>query len=409
MKRTKNLIRILSLASLLTISISSLTFAGEWKLDNNGWWYQNHDGTYKTDGCQYIDGNHDGIAELYYFDKNGYLFPNTETPSGWKVNSDGIITDRGEPVTHKIYTAKDKWDYKADIPQDFPLKGKMDRYLCYQKSEIMVWRWSGAHFPCELCASQGISVPSGMSPNVFVDYMAVTDKDISYHAGLSGFSISALARLAGYPLTDSYSYLPETEELIDEILKFMNSFDWRNASDLEKATRICNRIHTASYDYDAANEAFTTGWSESLSYGAYGCLVKGNAVCQGYTEAATLLGFAVGLKTFEMGDIGHSYPLFLVDGVWLANEPTTKHKYFTIANVYEYNPGYKLMLQQGDTSDFTDVTKYQAIGQYCYQTGYVMPTAETLGQTGCQSKFGLVGRSAGAIEEDLYYFKSEYN
>ena len=44
---------------------------------------------------------------------------------------------------------------------------------------------------------------------------------------------------------------------------FMNSFDWRNASDLEKATRICNRIHQASYDHDAANEADTTGWSNS--------------------------------------------------------------------------------------------------------------------------------------------------
>ena len=70
----------------------------------------------------------------------------------------------------------------------------------------------------------------------------------------------------------------------------MNSFDWRNASDLEKATRICKRIHQASYDHDAANEATTTGWSNSVSYGAYGCLVNGKAVCQGYTEAAGLLG-----------------------------------------------------------------------------------------------------------------------
>ena len=74
-----------------------------------------------------------------------------------------------------------------------------------------------------------------------------------------------------------------------------------------------------------------------------------------------------------MGDIGHTYPLFLVDGIWLANEPTTQDKYFTVANVYEYNPGYRLMLQVGNTSDFNDVTKYQTIGQYCIQTGYTMP------------------------------------
>ena len=180
----------------------------------------------------------------------------------------------------------------------------------------------------------------------------------------------------------------------------MNSFDWRNASDLEKATRICNRIHKASYDNDAANEAATTGWSNSLSYGAYGCLVNGKAVCQGYTEAAKLLSYAVGIKNFEMGDVGHTYPLFLVDGIWLANEPTTQNKYFTVADVYEYNPGYRLMLQLGDTSDFTDeASKYQMIGEYCYKTGYQIPDASQV------SKFGSTRTVFGKTAID---FNSSY-
>lgn len=407
MKRRKNLIKILSVVSIFSISISSTVFAGEWKSNECGQWYQNHDGTYKKDGCQYIDGNNDGIAELYYFDKDGYLFPNTKTPSGWTVNSDGmIITADGNLVTRQIKTDKDRINYKANIPDSFPLQGKMDNYFCYQDSEMLIWRWNDAHFPCEKCAKEGIVVPDGMSNYGFSQYMAVKDQDISYLAGLSGFSICALGRLAGYPLTASDSYSPEVEELIGEVLEFMNSFDWKNASDLEKATRICDRIQQASYDWDAANEAYTTGWSESLSYGAYGCLVKGKAVCQGYEEAATLLGFAVGLKTYGMGDIGHIYPIFLVDGIWLANEPTTHNKYFTIANVYEYNPAYRMMLQLGDTSEFTDITKYQMIGQYCIQTGYVMPDEESLKITPYMSKLGVI--SDGASGTNVYLFKPEY-
>ena len=151
---------------------------------------------------------------------------------------------------------------------------------------------------------------------------------------------------------------PETQQLLGEVKAFMNSFDWRNASDLEKATRICERIHQADYDYDAANEAYETGWSDSLSYGAYGCLVKGKAVCQGYTEAAILLGKVVGITTAEMGDVGHTYPVFLVDGVWLGNEPTTKDKYLIVEDVYRKNI----------------IGTTQMLGDYCEKTGYTIPT-----------------------------------
>ena len=225
-------------------------------------------------------------------------------------------------------------------------------------------------------------VPAGMTGLSYVYQKAVEDKNATYLVGTSGNGIDVLAKLAGLPATASMG-TAEVNNLANEVETFLNSFDWRNASDLEKATRICNRIHKASYDYDAANEADTTGWSNSLSYGAYGCLVNGKAVCQGYTEAANLLAMCVGLQTMEMGDVGHTYPLFLVDGVWLANEPTTQNKYFTVADVYEYNPGYRMMLQLGDTSEFTDeASKYQVIGEYCYKTGYQIPDASQV------SKFG---------------------
>ncbi len=64
-------------------------FAGQWKSDHVGWWYQNDNGSYPADCWQWIDGNNDGIAECYYFDQTGYLLTNTTTPDQYQVNADG--------------------------------------------------------------------------------------------------------------------------------------------------------------------------------------------------------------------------------------------------------------------------------------------------------------------------------
>lgn len=384
----KNFVKVLTLATLLSTFYPLTSFAGEWKSDNNGWWYQNDDGSYPKNTWQWIDGNKDGISESYYFNENGYLLTNT-TKDGCTVNGDGAWTVNGVVQTQGQKVASNT---AQSYDAQYPLKGRVENYLDSYDGNY-VWYWTGLNM-----IRKGV-VPAGMTGLSYVDQKAVEDKNATYHAGLSGYSIDVLAKLAGLPATTSMG-TAEVNNLANEVETFLNSFDWRNASDLEKATRICNRIHKASYDNDAANEAITTGWSNSLSYGAYGCLVKGKAVCQGYTEAANLLAMCVGLQTMEMGDVGHTYPLFLVDGVWLANEPTTQNKYFTVADVYEYNPGYRLMLQLGDTSDFTDEgSKYQMIGDYCYKTGYQIPDASQV------SKFGSTRTVFGKTAID---FNSSY-
>lgn len=81
--------RILTAAFLLSFSLTTTAFAGTWKQDTSGWWYQNDDGSYPKSIWQWIDGNGDGIAESYCFDANGYLYTNTTTPDGYTVNRDG--------------------------------------------------------------------------------------------------------------------------------------------------------------------------------------------------------------------------------------------------------------------------------------------------------------------------------
>lgn len=391
----KGFIKVLTATALLSMLASSTVFAGQWKSDNNGWWYQNDDGSYPTNTWQWIDGNGDGVSESYYFNENGYMLTNTVTPDNYTVNADGAWTVNGIVQTQGQSTATNP---VQNYDEQYPLKGRVEKYFGISKLEgesgYLVPYWNSTHV-----IREGV-VPAGMTGMTYIFQKAVEDKDISYLYPTGGYNLSVLGILAGFPAKTPSTDKPETTELLNEVKAFMNSFDWKNASDLEKATRICNRIHQASYDHDAANEATTTGWSNSVSYGAYGCLVKGKAVCQGYTEAAGLLGYAVGLKTFEMGDIGHTYPLFLVDGIWLANEPTTQDKYFTVANVYEYNPIYRTMLMTGaDTSNYTSKDKYQVIGDYCYNTGYTMPD---------EAQVRKFGNTRTVFDKIAIDFKSEY-
>lgn len=343
----KSFVKVATITVALSMLIPSTVFAGQWKQEGSTWKYQNDDGSYVTNNWQWIDGNGDGISESYYFNENGYMLASS-TKDGYTVNADGAWTVNGVVQTQGQPTAANP---VQNYDEQYPLKGRVEKYLGNEDG-LLCWYWTGPHV-----IREGI-VPAGMTGITYRNQKAIEHRDPVYHVGLSGRGVDVLAKLSGYPYKNSSSDTPEANALLNEVKEFMNSFDWRNASDLEKATRICNRIHEASYDHDAANEAQTTGWSESPSYGAYGCLVNGKAVCQGYTEAANLLAICVGLQTMEMGDVGHTYPVFLVDGVWLGNEPTTQNKYFVVEDVYRKNV----------------IGTYQMLGQYCEATGYTVPT-----------------------------------
>lgn len=80
--------------------------AGQWMRDDTGWWWLDDDGTYPRNWSRWLDGNQDGIYELYYFDENGYLYTDTvlfdgTTPvdaSGAALGPDGqVLTERCDP------------------------------------------------------------------------------------------------------------------------------------------------------------------------------------------------------------------------------------------------------------------------------------------------------------------------
>ncbi|MDO4324714.1 MAG: hypothetical protein Q4E24_01550 [bacterium] len=91
----KHMKKVLVASLLMSVSMHSLVYAGEWKQDNIGWWWQEEDGSYPTNSWKWLDGNKDGIAECYYFGDQGYMLANTAV-EGYTVNADGAWTVDGE-------------------------------------------------------------------------------------------------------------------------------------------------------------------------------------------------------------------------------------------------------------------------------------------------------------------------
>lgn len=102
----------LGLVATMCLSCSFFTYAAEWKRNDIGWWWETRFGTYPTNSWCWIDGNHDGIMENYYFDENGYLLVNTTTPDNYTVNENGAKVVDGkvyQTESHGIYFYSDGW------------------------------------------------------------------------------------------------------------------------------------------------------------------------------------------------------------------------------------------------------------------------------------------------------------
>lgn len=103
---------VLGLTVAMSLSLPLLSYAGEWKQNAIGWWWETSFGTYPTNSWCWIDGNHDKIQERYYFDENGYLLVNTTTPDNYTVNENGACVIDGEVCQSKtdtIYFRSEKW------------------------------------------------------------------------------------------------------------------------------------------------------------------------------------------------------------------------------------------------------------------------------------------------------------
>lgn len=81
--------RFLLITGVAVMAMSSSVFAGSWRQNQIGWYWEEKDGTYPAASWQWLDGNQDGVSECYYFDETGYLLTDTITPDGHQVDGEG--------------------------------------------------------------------------------------------------------------------------------------------------------------------------------------------------------------------------------------------------------------------------------------------------------------------------------
>ena len=81
--------KVLLITGAAVLAMCSTAFAGTWKEDQTGWYWEEADGTYPASAWTWIDGNQDGVAECYYFNGEGYLLTGTTTPDGHQVDGEG--------------------------------------------------------------------------------------------------------------------------------------------------------------------------------------------------------------------------------------------------------------------------------------------------------------------------------
>ena len=100
-----NLQKLVALGSATlacTATLSLTAFAGNWVSDAKGWWYDFGNGTWPSSSWQWIDGNNDGTAECYYFDRFGYCILIGATPDGYQVNENGAWIENGAVQTRNV-------------------------------------------------------------------------------------------------------------------------------------------------------------------------------------------------------------------------------------------------------------------------------------------------------------------
>lgn len=93
----KKLIKLIAAVGFMLAIMTSTAFAAGWTVGQDGtgrWWYDLGNGQYysaadEVPEWQWLDGNQDGTAECYAFDRNGWMYAGTATPDGYTVNADG--------------------------------------------------------------------------------------------------------------------------------------------------------------------------------------------------------------------------------------------------------------------------------------------------------------------------------
>lgn len=190
----------------------------------------------------------------------------------------------------------------------------------------------------------------------------------------------AFWQLAGFSYETSYSksngkyyYLFEVEmfyndtksqeEQVDKVVNsFVKSVDFSKLSDYQVMKKVHDFIcERADYDYDAANAMNGNVDRYSYAFSAYGALVKGQCVCQGYALAfyrlCKELGYNVRFVSSDPNEGCHAWNIVMLDGKYYFVDCTWDDE----GDDYSYD--YFLVDYDGIRADDNSVTLWNSSGR----------------------------------------------
>ncbi|MBT9777387.1 hypothetical protein GPL15_12830 [Clostridium sp. MCC353] len=275
MKKRRLLIAALSgIMALMPIT----AYAAEgWVQDERGWKYQLEDGSWRTDGWV---GDDDGTC--YYLDSEGYMLTNGYTPDGTWIGADGVWVKESMRAEYEArnaaFASVTAPDLSSKDVSQYPLLGKIPYSLSIDGSPVL--------FTNNLEYAQS---------NIFKSNREIRMRDAN-----------VLLYLAGLYNNELTEY---EQAVVEKVMEFLNSFDWQNATDYEKAEQAVRFIAERSH-YDIIDD-------DALLYNSsYSCLVKGVSACDGFAQSFHLLTRAVGVRSFYVSTLNHAWNYIKTNDVY---------------------------------------------------------------------------------------------
>lgn len=268
MKRMKKAITIV-IATATMASQAMTAMAAEWKQNEIGYWYQEDNGSYPTNSWKWING------KCYYFDSNGYMLANTTTPDGYTVDATGAWTVNGAVQTQSTGQTSGTVHHNKNYDPAHPLAGKIDE-----------WR---LRLTPESNALNTLYI-TGL-PNVH----AMLTNQMEYYVEPSG------------------PYGVEEQKEVEQVLynwycNWLNSFDFENMSEMDRAKAIKKVFSTKSYKIYRNEGNFTNNAS-------YKILIEGKGQCADFAMTARSLAKSMGLKSAIYGSGEHTAYYIQINGV----------------------------------------------------------------------------------------------
>ena len=152
----------LSMAGVLVLS--NIAFAGEWKRNNVGWWYQESTGAYPTsrwsnigEKWYYFDNVgymvHDKWIGDYYLGSDGAMLTSTVTPDGYRVDASGkwIYSSPEETIFGNFIQNGEYKQYIADWYADPAKYGYFD--IAGDGNKELIITSDGVFFYALICSA----------------------------------------------------------------------------------------------------------------------------------------------------------------------------------------------------------------------------------------------------------------